>query len=448
VTEAAAASSLPPPRSRAPFSAWWTAGLLLFFYVLGNLDRVIMTMLIDPMKADLRLSDFQISLVVGPAFAASYALFAMPFGWAADRYSRLWVAFTGIVVWSGATAGVGFATSLAALAAGRLLVGAGESSITPVAYSLIADKFPPDRLTSGMAIFAMGPKTGQAVAFSLGGLTIGLATHLVAARSPWVGDLKAWQLVFVIFGLAGLASTLLLLTLLEPRRTRRRAASPAGGEARLMPYLAANPRLIICLILGFAVINMVNSAVSTWLPTYMGRAFGWSAPRYGPILGAVSLVAASTLLFSGVVVDAVYKRGVKDAHVRLYGWIVVGLAPTLLLAFWVRDPYAFVALYGLIQALGFSYILYMSTTLQLICPPEMRGRLSALFMFVIVVTGIGMGGPLVAAITDFVFHDPAKLGWSICIVGVSACAISLTCLRLALPLIRPAIEARERAAAG
>lgn len=433
--------------SRIPAAAWWTVFVLLFFYVLANIDRLVVTMLVEPLKKDLLLSDFQVSLLIGPAFALSFALFSMPFGWATDRYSRRSVILLGVVTWSFATLGSGLVASAAALGAFRSVVGVGEAAITPASYSLIADKFPRDRLTTGMAIFAMGPKTGQAVAFALGGVAIAFAGHLSMLGLPVIGGLAPWQLVFLMFGGVGVITALLALSFSEPPRHHAGQAAP-GRALRLLTYVRANKRLVIMLLLGFSLLNTVNSGIVSWLPTYLTRAFGWTPIRYGPALGLVSLIAASSLVLAGVVVDRIYKRGVRDAHIRVYSWILVALIPVLIAAFLVRSPVVFLCLYGVIQALGFSYVLYMSTTLQIIAPPPLRGRLSALFTFVLNVVGMGIGPTLVAALTDFVFHDPQKLGLSMMIVAVVNGLGALVCLRLALPALKPAMEAAEAFEAG
>jgi MFS family permease len=156
------------------------------FYVLSILDRLVINMLVIPIQQELSLSDFQISLLLGPAFAICFGICGYPLGWATDRFSRRGVVFGGIIFWSVATVLTGLSKGFPMLFAARMGVGAGEASLQPAAYSLIADKFPKERMTTALSIFGMGPKVGTAFAFGVGGWVISYA----AAHG---GMLGAWR---------------------------------------------------------------------------------------------------------------------------------------------------------------------------------------------------------------------------------------------------------------
>jgi MFS family permease len=127
-------------------------GVLFLLNVLSMLDRLIVTMLVGPIKAELLIGDFQMSLVLGPAFALFYALFGMPIGWAVDRFARRWIIFFGVSVWALATTASGFARSYEALLFFRICVGVGEAALAPAAVSLIADAFPKERVTTALSV--------------------------------------------------------------------------------------------------------------------------------------------------------------------------------------------------------------------------------------------------------------------------------------------------------
>ena len=216
-------TAMKPDNSAAPtvvvsvgWKSWWMVGVLFFLYMLSILDRIVITMLVTPIKQDLLLSDFQMSVILGPAFAIFYALFGLPLGWAADRYPRRWVVFLGVTLWSLMTMMSGLARSFGALLVARIGVGVGEAALGPSAYSLLADEFPRERLTTAISVYQMAAKFGTAAAFAVGGIAIAFATHLVAMDIPFVRDAKPWQLVFLMLGLPGLLAGLLAFTFSDP----------------------------------------------------------------------------------------------------------------------------------------------------------------------------------------------------------------------------------------
>ena len=157
-------------QSLAP--AWRMVAALFAIYVFSWLDRLAVSMMVSPIKADMGLSDTQMSLILGPSFAIAYAVFGVPLGWAADRFSRRLVIFCGVLVWALATIACGFATTFAESLAGRSVVGIGEAALLPAAYSLIGDAFPSNKVTVATSVFQSAGKTGSAVSFGLVGLAL------------------------------------------------------------------------------------------------------------------------------------------------------------------------------------------------------------------------------------------------------------------------------------
>ena len=155
------------------------------------------------------------------------------------------------------------------------------------------------------------------------------------------------------------------------------------------------------------------------------------------------MISAASLFVNGLIVDALFKRGMVDAHVRFYSWLVGLLVPISAVAFLVTSPWFFLLFYGLMQAMAFTYVLYMSATIQLIVPSELRGRTAALFAFCLVMISMGIGPTLVAGVTDFVFGDPKKLGWSIGIVATVASTGAFLALRISLKKVKSAIISQQ-----
>jgi MFS family permease len=248
-----------------------------------------------------------------------------------------------------------------------------------------------------------------------------------------------------LFGALGLVLCLLSFSFSDPKiQTSNKIKTQKNtNKNSLFLYARSNKLLFASLISGFSLITTVNSAVVSWLPTYMGRAFGWPPEKFGLWLGIVSVISAASLFVNGLVVDTLFRRGMIDAHVRFYSWLVGLLVPICALSFLVTSPWFFLLLYGLMQALAFTYVLYMSATIQLIVPSQLRGRTAALFAFCLVMISMSVGPTLVAGVTDFVFNDPNKLGWSIGIVATVASTGAFLALRISLKRVKSAILGQQ-----
>lgn len=422
------------------WSAWWMLAVLLACYVLSALDKLIIYMLVDPIQQEMGLTDFQISLLIGPAFAICFGLAGYPLGWASDRFSRRWVVAGGVTFWSMATIGTALAKTFGSLFVARIAVGVGEASLAPSAYSLIADRFPRKRLTTALSVYGMGPKLGTAVSFAVGGAVIGYASQLGNVELPIIGVLSPWRLALLMIGLPGVFFAMLIFTFREPARRGRKMTTDAASG--LGSYLKANWKLYGSLLLGFSFAGLAAGGLIAWAPTYMTRQFGWTAQHYGPLMGAVSLIAAGSIMLKGLVIDWLYARGVQDAHVRFYTWLLAVAVPLTVLAFMVQNPYAFILLYGGVNVVAVSFMLYVSATLQILAPTYFRGRITAIFLFMITVVAGGASPTIIASLTDFVFQDKQALGMSLGLVSVTGLLLSLLMLRYALiPLKAPLAEA-------
>ncbi|MDB5453277.1 MAG: permease of the major facilitator superfamily [Caulobacteraceae bacterium] len=431
-------------------SAWWMLAVLMTLYVLSMLDRYIITMLVAPIKADLKLSDFEMSLILGPAFAVFFSLGGLPLGWAADRYPRRWIVFGGVILWGFATMISGFARSFMALFLARMGVGIGEAALNPSVYSLLADKFPRSRLTTAIAIYQSGAKIGAAAAFGLGGAAIALATA-IGPNLPFLHGAQPWHLVMIMVGAPGLVLAFLVFTVSEPpRRGKATAVKPVSNRELLFGFLSDNKLLMVLMMVGFALIALVSNAIIAWVPTYIERRFAWTPPQYGPALSLVSLAGAAALVAKGGIMDWLYSRGMKDAHIRFYTWLLAASAPIAWIMFFVPNPWVFLVLNGLLNVVAVAYMVYVSATLSLIAPNELRGQLAAIFLAALVTIGLGLGPMIVGAITTFVLRDDNAIGTSLAITVGGAITLSFILLRFALKPVNAALrrmEALEKAAA-
>ncbi len=427
---------------RVPAEAWWMLAVLLTFYTLSFVDRIIISMLVDPIKNTLHLSDVEMGIIIGPAFGVSYCIFGYVFGLAADRLSRRKVIFGGVTLWSLSAGFSGLAGNFAGLLTFRVGVGAGEAALTPAAYSMLADRFPPRRLTTAMAVYQMGAKLGSAIAFAVGGISIAFAATIQHTHWPVVGSMEPWQIALAITGLPGAALAILVFTFREPLRGASMGKTNVD-RAPLLPFLRREARALVPMAIGFASISITMYSLTSWTPTYMSRAFGWQPAQYGPALSIISLIGAGSMIIKGMIVDWLYGRGMRDAHLRFYTWLLAPTVPLGVIAFFITDPLIFLIIYGIVQVVALQFIVFMGATLQLFVPPVLRGQVTGLFLGFFTLLGLGAGPTFTALLTDFLFRDEAKLGLSLAVTTCLTVPLAWLCLRIALRPVNAAFGRRD-----
>ena len=397
-------------------TAWLTLAILVALAGVSYVDRQIISLMVRSIRSDLHISDLQISLLQGLAFTLFFAAFGLPLGWLVDRTQRRWVIYGGVTVWSLATASCGLASSFGHLFLARLMVGAGEAALAPAAYSMISDLFPKRRLALALASFTTGNSLGSALAVFLGGILIERLAHVSLALGGY--PLATWQLAFLGVGLPGLALALLIFLVPEPQRASGGEAVEAAGFAELLAFVSSRRAFLACHFLGFASMAALGYAVLNWLPTYVMRHYGVPVGAAGAWVGAMIVCSIPGGLAAGALIDRSFAGGRSDAHLRIYTVIALVLAIVGAAAFLVRDLPAFAVMMGLVMFLA-AVPGTASAALQVATPGRLRGRVSALFLFVYQMFGLGLGPTAVALFTDYVFKDDAAIGYSM------ACAVAV-----------------------
>jgi MFS family permease len=400
-------SSAPYPRTA---QAWWTITVLLLLNIASCLDRQILALMVDDVKADLLVSDFQISLLQGMTFALFYTVFGLPFGWAADRFPRRWLIFAGVTAWSIAASACGLAQNFWQLMLARVGVGVGEASLSPAAFSLLSDTFPKHRLAFALSIYSTGAVIGAALALAIGGLLVGVLPD-AGVMTPVLGHLAKWQVVYVVTGLPCILVGWLIFTIVDPVR-RGRISQSAVKATGALQFMAARWRFFGPHFVGFGLYSLCGYGIMLWSPAYMHRVFGWDMLVVGPTLAMVMLTGVFGGSALGAIVDRLFARGRTDAHLRVYA--VVALVQPFIVAFAIlmNNPYVFLVSYGAYHLMS-SFTGVSTAALQIVTPNQYRGQISASFLLVFNLLGLGLGATVVAALTSFVFHDPRMVGWSI-----------------------------------
>jgi MFS family permease len=420
-----------------PARAWGLVVLLCALYALSLLDRQVMALLIDDIRADLKISDFQVSLLHGISFALFYATVGLLFGRAVDHLSRRGVISIGVTIWSLATTACGLARNFAGLALARFGVGAGEAALAPAAYSMIADSFPKARLALAMAVFGIGSTIGTGLSNAVGGLVV----YLVPAGGltlPVLGNLEPWRVVFMVAGLPGLIFAILIFMVPEPIRRERRAQ---GGQNRIrdvVRFMRERWKFFLGHFFGFGLQSMCAYSLMSWQAMYFTRKFHWDIPTIAGVLTVVNLLAAfTTQLGVGYVADRWYRRGVKDAYLRLCSICGVLQIFAITFAMTATDPWTAVA--GLLAwALFANMTGPAAAAIQLVTPNEYRGQVSAAYILVFNMLGVGGGATIAGAFTTYLFRDDLKVGWSILLTFLIFMPISIACLLFAMKPMREA----------
>ena len=400
-----------PASGSARWYPWYVTGVLMVAYVLSFLDRQILYLMVEPIKADLKISDFQFSLLTGGAFGIFYTLMGLPIGWLADRYNRKTLIAAGIAAWSVMTAFCGLSRSYIELFLARVGVGVGEATLSPSAYSMLSDSFDKSRLPKAMSFYTFGIFIGSGLAMIIGGQVIAAVAQTPDIVLPIFGAMRSWHMVFIIVGLPGLLVSLWMLTLKEPARTGVVAKKAKGSFpfSEVLTFIRSHPLMSVSLFLGSAFFSVLAYADS-WYPELFIRLWGWDVGASGRINGASSLIGGPLgLLFAGWCSSRWLAQGKTDACLRLTALAAVGITiPAVALPLMPNAQAMAVMLFPFKFFIGFTPVLIPSA-LQMVAPNHLRAQLGAVFLFTTGIIGISMGPILPAFLSDFVFQGPRAL---------------------------------------
>ena len=418
--------------------AWYVVAVLILAYTFSFIDRQILTLLVGPIRASLKISDTELSLLHGLAFALFYSILGLPIGRMVDSRKRTTIIAVGIAVWSIMTAVCGLARNFLHLFLARVGVGVGEAALSPGAYSMISDYFPPHQRPRALSLYISAAYVGAGIATIAGGALIKLMPPI---SLPVFGNLEPWQALFMAVGLPGLLVALLVVTLREPARTGM-AAGDHPSFAEFAHFVLSRGRAFGFLIIGFAISGVMWNGSIAWIPTYFIRVFGWTASEVSLPYGLITIVSGmSGIILGGTIATRLRSRGVMDANI-LVGLLAIAVAlPCGVLATFAETANLAMGLFGLFLfgcAMPWGGAV---AALQEITPNQMRGQISAVHLFCLSLFGLGLGPTMVASFTDYLFHNDLALGKSIALTIAIAGPISAVLLLLAR---RPYREALAR----
>jgi MFS family permease len=428
--------SLAARQTRA--GGWHMVLLLMLVQIVSYIDRFLPSLLVPAIKNDLRLNDFQVGLLLGPAFALFYVVVGLPFGWAADRFSRRAILAFGVAAWSSMTAAASMALSFAPLFAARLGVGFGEAAVAPCAVSLISDRFDAKRRPRAVSLYMSGSFIGAGLAFLLGGPLV----RWLQTAPPLAPGLRPWQSAFLLVGLPGLGLALLMFTFQEPARaqlTRTTAASlTAAGKFILERWKAFGT-----LFVGSACVVTLG-ALSLWNVALFQRTWGWNVGQVGVASGLMFFTAGPLGTLAGLWLTQRWQaQGRIDCTLRaLLTGLAIG-APAMVL--FPLAPNVGLGLCGMF--LGFVGQAMATAagpvSLSYLAPGRIRAQATAIYYLLISLAGQLLGPPPVGWMVDR-FGDPHALRYAVSIEAALVSAPTLIILSTGLSAFRASAERLEQ----
>lgn len=401
--------SLAEPSGAVAPGTWYTVCMLALVAMLAQIDRGVISLVVQPMKRDLGISDTEVGILTGFAFTFFYAIFAPPISRISDRGVRKSVIAVSLSVWSVGTALCGLAQSFWGFFMARAVVGGAESGSSPASLSMIADVVPRDKLPRAFAIYNAGVMGGMALSLVFGGLLLGLLADIPPIQLPVIGTIHNWHLVFMILGLPGLlVAALVLITVPEP--ARRGNTKPGGYPLReVLRGVWSNRAMHVPLLLGVLIMSIQSFGLQAWGPAFYERTYGWGPAVVGPLLGLSQLGANLVGLFVGAKVCEVLAKRRDDANLRVLCYVQLLSLPFAAAAPLMPSPWLALGLSVIGTFIAGMGAPAYNASLQLSTPNQMRAQINALYLFVIAAIGGGMGPLLIALFTDFVAQSEAAL---------------------------------------
>ncbi|HLF31890.1 MAG TPA: MFS transporter [Xanthomonadales bacterium] len=362
--------------------------ILVTVYTFNFIDRQIVGILAVPIKADLGLSDTQLGMMGGLAFALFYTGLGIPVAMLADRYSRTWIMTGALAVWSVMTAACGLAQNFWQLFAARLGVGVGEAGGVAPAYSLIADYFPPHQRARALSIYSFGIPIGSALGIVLGGV---------------IASLVNWRVAFFAVGIAGiLLAPLFRLTVKEPPRGRFDSAHDAAIPVSFSSLLRTlrGKRSFWFISLGAACSSMMSYGLFFWLPSFLVRSYGLSLLHASFFYGTILLFGGLAGIWAGGWLGDRFGQQHRARFVTIPAFAFLATVPFYLLG--ILSPTPVLAFFVLLvpTALGLVWLGPVISAVQHLVQPQMRATASAVFLFINNLVGIGLGTWAIGALSD------------------------------------------------
>jgi MFS family permease len=415
--------------ARAPRSAWFTLGAIVVILMFGFVDRQVLILVAAPMSKALHLTDSQLGVVLGLAFAVFALLATYPLAWAADRFDRRWILGFCIALWSVGTAACGLAQNFTQLFLAAVAIAAGEAGVGPIAGSLIPDLFEGRERILANSINAFAVYLGVSAALILGGAAISGLDSVRGSLPAMLQPIATWRIAF--FLVAAPAPLFILLTafLKLKRAPHANVATDGGGHADLLPFLRNHAPALLLVFVGLALFSMASGGFGVWLPVVVARLFGATPAQNGLGMG----LATGCGLMSGLLIGTLLLRRYHAsmgivASIRI-GWVaLLAITPLLLLFPFITSATQAYVLWGLVMFSGSVFGCLVPNILQSLAPSLLRARIFGIYS--IVSTLIAGGSPSIVGILSDRIGGPRALLFALTITALPPWIIATILLRM------------------
>lgn len=424
----------------SPVYAWYVIAMLIVSYTFAICDRAIIGLLVQPMKADLGVTDAQVGLLQGLAFAICYTSFGLVLGFVTDRADRRLLLALSIFVWSAATIAGGFAETFEELFIARIFVGLGEAGVLPITGSLIADYLPPKSRAKAFGLLMLGGTFGSALSIQVGGNVVAIADLVRGFAPPFIAALHDWQIAFLVVGTPGVVvAAAFAMTVREPMR--REKAKVAGVMLKpLFSHIIKN-KLAYAALLGGAALNVLCIyAQISWGPTFFLRAYGWTPQQTANFLIFSSIIGTTSAPSVGWLMSWLLGKGRSDAPmivILIHAACLMTLGPLAYISpvIWLSAPFY------LLMALTANW----STSAALmgvsqITPNELRGQVTSFYTLLSGLISLSLGAYAVGMLSDRVFTQESGIRYSMGAVYLIAAGLTVALIFVGRRAFRASVE--------
>lgn len=401
----------------SPARGWAAAFLLTVAMFVSYVDRSILSLLVEPIKASLGLTDVEMGLLQGVTFGLVFTFTMLPCGWLVDNVNRTKLLGGAIAFWSMMTVACALPSTFAQMFMARMGVAVGEAALSPTAPSLIADYFPPERRTPPLTLYGIGGIIGVAASLIFGGLIAGIFGESDTISVPMIGDVETWQVIFVAVGAPGLLLSLIFFLQREP--VRREQSATKTNYRELWAVIVSRRWIIGPHIASFCLFNIFGQAMASWLPTFFIRIHGWSIAEVGIRLGITQLVSAIIGAFiGGYCARSLWRRGRRDANYLTAAIFLFLTAGFSIAASISADPVVSMLCFGLTTACLMAPNGAILAAIQELVPNQLRGRITALYYVALGLVSMTLGPLLIGVMNDYLFTGTDGVGKSLATIAV------------------------------
>jgi MFS family permease len=401
-------------------NTWWLTIFLTLCFTLSYTDRHVLSLLIEPVKASLHLSDTQMGLAQGLSFSIFYVLASLPLGRLSDGGHRPRIISACIAVWCSMTMLCGFVSNFWQLLLARVGVASSEAGLPPAALTMMADLNDPEHLASRTSVFMLAPFLGGGLALMGGGALYGAVQHWRPVSVVSFATLEPWRLVFVLVGAPGLLAAAAVLLLLREPRAHAGTAPKGFSFAPVIAFLRGDAVFNSFYMLTMAMLVILLNANVSWMPAVLMRTHHVDARTVGLLFGPVFLVFGIIGTLAAGAIIGRSKESVVNRTFRFMRWCVLIALPAASLgplapSLWLKLPLVAVTLLCTSSGLALS-----SLPLLIIAPSEVRAQALAVLALVTALVGTGLGPLLVGVLSDLLRGANQPLSVALAIVGATA----------------------------